>query len=250
MAENTGIEIKIVIPSAGRAETITTHHHFKNSIICVPEDEERAYRIHCPDTEIVVHPKIAGLGMKRQWILDKFGHTMMIDDDCKGFSRIYVTDAKKANVDRETAYEIIQWTGNMAHLAGMYLFGFSKWNNPMRCDGLQPIKMKGLVFGQCMGVLAGSGIKFHPHVKCNNDVYFSLMNAYRHRMAWIDERFAAKFDGYGNNNGGLSSYRSEEVEKADFDFLKRNFGDAVEIKRGTWASRLKKSFEKQVRLPF
>jgi len=227
------IDIKVVIPTAGRYDTITTHKVVDNCILCVPEEQEKFYRVSCPDTEIVTHPPLVGLGAKRNWIYEKFGHVFMLDDDCKGMRRMYSENKEQDKVDSKTAYDLIQFTGNMCHMAGLYVFTFNRYAQPKNYHGHSPIKLKGLVYGQAMGWLAGSKIKMRNDIKCNNDIYLSLMNAYKHRMIWQDERFTFDFYGYGGNKGGLASVRTEEVEKNDFLLLKEMFGDAVATKKGT-----------------
>jgi len=244
------IEIKVVIPSAERADIISTHQHIKNSIVVVPESEFERYTLSCPGTEIVKHPPLKGLGAKRNWILEKFGSVFMIDDDCKGMTRLYEDDSKRSKVDAETAYQLIQYTGNLCKMAGFFMFGFARWNNPMRCHGLNPLRMKGLAFGGGMGFIEGNHLKFSDKIKCNNDIFISLLNAYKHRGAWIDERFSLKYDGYGATKGGLAKHRTVEVEKQDFELLQKYFGDAVQKKKSTWASKVTKPFEKNIVLPF
>lgn len=243
-------DIKVVIPSAGRYETITGHNVIKNAIICVPANEYDRYKLMCSNNEVVAHPDMVGLAPKRNWICEKFGDVFMIDDDCKGMTRLYVTDSKEVKVDPETAYELIQFAGNMCALTGNYLFGFARWNNPMRCGGHEPILLKGTVFGQAFGLLKGSGMKFNENIKCNNDIYISLMNAYYHRTMWIDERFSFVYDSFGATKGGNSQFITQEVEWNDYATLKKLFGDAVTLKKPTWASKPKRPFEKQINLPY
>ena len=71
-----------VIPSAGRAETMTTHKLFREAFVCVPESQVQMYRKYID--RVVPHPDtVYGMGQKRQWILDNFDEDIifMADDD-------------------------------------------------------------------------------------------------------------------------------------------------------------------------
>lgn len=79
------VTVKIVIPTAGRAETITSHKYVSNCIICVPAKEKSKYQEHNPEAEYVTHPdSISGIALKRQWIYEKFKNVFMMDDDLTG----------------------------------------------------------------------------------------------------------------------------------------------------------------------
>ena len=227
------MEIKVIIPSYRRAGNVTTIKIVSPCIICVPESDLSAYREHYPDIEIVAHPdSIIGLAPKRQWIYDYFGDIFMLDDDISHARRLYLmSGTKKATeLTSEEAYEIIQWCGNTAHLAGCYLFGFNKAPNPIIYDPLRPIAVSGLVTGCAIGLLRGSRISYSAESIAVEDFWVAGLNAYYHRKAFIDLRFNFVQEETFKRPGGLGFYRTIDTERKDTLFLRRMFGETISIK--------------------
>jgi hypothetical protein len=152
------MEIKIVIPTYKRAGNITTLKAVSQAILCVTASEKSLYKDHHPDTEIVEHPdSIIGLPLKRQWIYEKFGDVLMVDDDITYVRRLYpASGTKRAGIlNPEEAWAIVQWAGNTAKLCGCYLFGFNKTPNPLIFNPFTPISLSGVVQGGAIGLLSG-----------------------------------------------------------------------------------------------
>ena len=86
------MEVKIVIPSHRRADRVKTLGVAPGAILCVPKAQEGAYRKHNPGAELSAHPDdVIGLAAKRNWICERFGDVMMLDDDLTRFSRLCST---------------------------------------------------------------------------------------------------------------------------------------------------------------
>lgn len=245
------IEIKVVIPSKGRANTITTHKHIANAIVCVAQSELKEYKKFHPDIEFSTHPdNVIGLGPKREWIRKKFGNVMMIDDDILGMNRLTAKKGERSRLDPETAYWIIQQCGNLAKLAGCYLFGFNTYVTPISYIGTQPFDSRGFVNGAAMGLLKGSDkIKFHPDIKVNHDIYITGLNAFFYRKAFIDNRYCITQDGIGNKVGGAASARTREAELNDLNILKKCFGTAIKESSPKDTS-VKHEFYKKLVIPY
>ena len=87
----------------------------------------------------------------------------MIDDDIDCISRLYVEKGENSKLDCDEAYDIVQYIGNCAKLAGAYLFGISKEVNPLSYNDHKPIELTGVLNGD-IGMLEGSKLFFHPKV--------------------------------------------------------------------------------------
>lgn len=247
------IKVKVVIPTHKRADTITTHLIVANAFICVAESQLPAYKERHPAEKYLVHPDtVVGLAAKRQWIYEKCGHVFMLDDDITGIQRLYEDEAKKVrDMGPETAYEIIQYAGNMCHMIGKYFFGFSKNPNPAMYRAMSPIKLSGYVNGCAFGLLAGSGLRWNPAVVAVEDYFISGMNAHKHRMAFIDHRFCFVQKDTFKGLGGLSEHRTTETEKEDTDLLIKFFGSAIEKKGlGNKLSKNKNEYGRIMKIPF
>lgn len=244
------VKIDIVIPSHKRADRVITTECISNAIICVPESQYAEYKQHNPNNEIVCHPDtIIGLTLKRQWIYENFPNVFMIDDDIKHINRLYVGKGEKSAIDKDEAYDIVQYIGNCAKLAGCYLFGLSKEGNPLTYNDLKPISLTGVLNGT-IGLLEGSGLDFHPKAVVSEDYWISALNAYEHRKCWIDNRFSVVGTKTFGNIGGCASYRTMEQEKADTLFLRQSFGTAIDLKKDTALAKRKHEFQRTLKIPF
>lgn len=244
------VKIDIVIPSMGRAERVLTKNCISHAKICVPESEAKLYAEFNPDLEIITHPdSLKGLTLKRQFIYEKFPNVFMIDDDIAHISRLYIEKGEEPKLDKDEAYDVIQYIGNCAKLAGCYLFGISKEVNPLTYTEMKPIELTGILNGD-IGLLEGSKLFFHELAKVSEDYWISAYNAYVHRYCWIDKRFAAKGKDTFGNTGGCASIRTKEQEKADTLFLRKMFGEAIKIKGDTDLSKRKHEFMRTLKIPF
>ena len=244
------VDIKIVVPSMGRADRILTKKIISNAILCVPESEEKKYREFNPECEIITHPdSIKGITLKRQFIYEKFPNVFMIDDDIKNIQRLYVERGEDPVLDADEAYDVIQYIGNCAKLAGCYMFGLSKEKNPLSYDEMNPIHLTGVVNGE-MGFLEGSNLFFHELAKVSEDYWISAYNAYVNRYCWIDMRFATFGVKTFGNTGGCSSIRTKNQEKEDTLFLRKMFGEAIKLKEDTKLSQRKHEYMRTLKIPF
>lgn len=239
------MEIKIVIPSAGRAKKIITTAYVNGCILCVPESEKEEYEKENSE-EVVCHPDtVVGLGAKRNWIYKTFGNVFMIDDDIYGLNRLY--RRRDIKVGPADAYHIIQNIGNVARLAGCYLFGFNKSYRPMMYSGLKPFQLTGFIPGAGIGLLEGSMLKFNSELKCNNDSYVCLLNAFFHRKCMIDMRYCCIANSICTNISGLSNVRTREQEAKDIQTLNSIFGSVVKLNDKKSAT---KKMNISLRIPF
>ena len=244
------VDIKIVIPSMGRAERVITKHCIKNAILCVPESEAKAYAEHNPGMEILTHPdSLKGLTLKRQFIYEHHPNSFQIDDDIKHINRLYVEKGEEPALNPDEAYDIIQYIGNCAKLAGCYLFGLSKEGNPLTYNEFKPIFLSGVLNGS-IGLLEGSKLYFHKNAVVSEDYWICALNAYVHRMCWIDNRFSIVGTSTFGNPGGCANYRTKHQEMEDTLFLRQCFGEVIKIKEDTMLAKRKHEFQRSLSLPF
>lgn len=241
-----GEKIKIVIPSAWRAKNVTTTRFFKDTILCVPQNQLEEYQYENPTTEVVAHPdNVIGMGNKRNWIMKHFGSVFMIDDATLGLLRVYQLNATTCKPDEAT--DIIYGAATLARLMGCYLFGFNRTPRPLGYKGLKPIALTGFVNGAAMGILSGGCLKFNPDIHCNNDMYISCLNAFHYRKAYLDNRYCIKQNSVAKNTGGLSSIRNAQRELEDIETMKKLFGPVIKVEK---RQRSAKEYNMLMQLPF
>ena len=234
----------------GRADRVITKGAITHGILCVPESEAKDYAEHNPGMEIVTHPDdLKGLTRKRQFILERFGSHYQMDDDAKCIKRVYIEGGEKESCDPDEAYDIIQYVGNCAKLAGCYYFGLGKEVNPLAYNEFKPIGLSGVINGSC-GFIEGSKLYYNPRAVLSEDYWMAGLNAYYYRMCWIDRRFAEVGMPYAGNTGGCGSYRTVDQEKEDTLFLRQVFGEAISVKEDTALAKRRFEFQRTMKIPF
>lgn len=214
-----------------------THQAIPIDAICVPESQKAAYVAANLGTKIVTHPdSVKGIGLKRQWIYDKWGDVFMVDDDLKSFVRTYLpkyrSRVKYSRMTPEEAYDAVHVLYQMAIQFNAYLFAFAITGDVRNYSPQKPFKFNVPVNGAAMGMRAGSKLFFHPESTAANDMFVSGLNAYFHRYAFVDTRFSFIQEATFAFPGGLSGIRSQGTEVEDKGFLERMFGNAIKVRGG------------------
>lgn len=246
------MEIAVVIPSHKRAGRVITHRAVTGAVVCVPESQAAEYARAQPELVLVTHPDtVVGLPAKRNWIYDHFGDVLQLDDDISEMRRVYTGAKESIRVPPDVARAIIEETGRAARAAGAYLWGFATNPNPVTYSAFRPIRLTGYVTGCATGLLRGSKLWYNSAIKCNEDYWISLLNAYHHRLIWKDTRFTFSQHDTFTATGGLAEFRDVDAERQDFELLQRCFGsEVVRLKKDTVLAKRKHPFQKAIKLPF
>ena len=225
------VEFHVVTPSYRRPTDVKAAYLVRGMKIVVRPEEEAVYRENYPDVELVVMDRgVTGLSNTRQWIYEHFGNVFMVDDDVVRVSRLYMIDKAPPELTPDEAYELIQYTGNMARAAGCYLFGFNPNPSSLIYNPFNPIRLSGYIPGYSLGLVKGSKLYFDPTFVSTDDYFISALNAYHHRMCWKDTRFCFEPKDNFEKAGGVAAYRTMDTEKQDTLNLARMFGDVVRLK--------------------
>jgi hypothetical protein len=235
-----------VIPSAGRASTMTTHKLFRISYVCVPESQAGEYKKYCDN--VIPHPDtIYGMGQKRQWILDNFNEEIifMADDDIEFL--IYmggeqgVTGGLRTKIkDPDHVWEVVLNTSTIAREIGTNLFGFNEISDIRKFDYMHPFSTRDRINGFAMGVIK-DGQRFDLRLVVKQDYDFFLMSLYWKRFIWRDDRYAFLAKHY-TNKGGLCAHRSVNKEIQCIKILQQKYGRHVvgTVKDKPWKVVIKK----------
>lgn len=245
------MELKIVIVSHKRADRVLTTRAVAGCALCVEESQAAEYARHNPGVELLVHPDaVVGLPAKRQWILDRYPDCFQLDDDLKEMRAVHRPAGQSSRLSPEEAREVILATAAAARAAGCYLFGFNQSANPTAYNGLKPIDLTGYVIEGWIGFLSGSKLFYPRDLRLGGDFWISALNAYHHRICWKDLRFAFVPANTFKNPGGQSEFRNMEREEESWHFLRKMFGEAIQLKPDTHLAKRKHQFQKVLRLPF
>ena len=223
--------MKIIIPSAGRAESMTTHSIFPDAEVCIPEKDVAAYR-KAGIRNITSHPNsLKGITPKRNWILRRFPDDIivMFDDDLtsvsKQFCRIGDQNSEK---DPSKVMTIVDRTVSLAAEAGAKLFGWCPTAATVKTySGFLPFCFNGYINGCAMGFMPGHGLSFDEEITSKGDYDICLLNAMVNRYMFRDMRYAFSQTSTFAATGGCALVRSKQTEIDDVKILKRKWGDAV-----------------------
>jgi len=218
--------IKIVIVSAGRAQSVLTN--VNNAILCVPENEKKEYKKY-NDYDIITHPKLKNLAAKRNFILNKYKSVFMLDDDLVTFERVY--QSKEQVLNKDETYKRIQELYYQSLSVNAKLFGFSEDPSPIHYNPYKPFMMKGISGGGAYGIIDGGKLYFTEKTTACDSHWITLLNTYYNRYSLIDTRFCFRPKDTFKGNGGQSMKRTLESEKRDTLFLRKMFGNSVILKQ-------------------
>lgn len=224
----------IVIPSADRADAVLTK--ISGAILYVPESQAADYAHHNPGVQIETHPDTAhrNLAAKRQAIYTRWGNVFMADDDIAFVSRLHLPgNNRETHLSPTEIADLIARTAHTARAAGCYLWGFNSSPNAKHYYPHKPISLTAYINASAFGLHPSAALYFTERTTAAESHWINLLNAYAHRKAWVDTRFA--FAQAPNSTffrpGGQTKHRTTETELADTLFLRRMFGQAVQVKR-------------------
>lgn len=228
--------VQIVVPSHKRADIVTVTELLppETLILYVAESQAADYAKHNPGVRIETHPdSVLGLPRKRNLIYERWPNVMMIDDDAVVMDHFehVVGEGRCWIQDPWEVYTLIQRLAQQARDLGVYLFGFSRYNDIRSFHSHRPFAMAGFVRGTPLGMLEGSGLTFNPRITAADDYWVSGMNAHIHRWCLVDLRYSIHSDGQAFiRRGGTSTYRNMSTEKRDNELLRQAFGDCIRLK--------------------
>lgn len=221
-------DIKIVILSRGRYNTIKTHKLFPEWIeVVVPDNEIELYKEKISNPLIPIPHELEGLGKVRNWCLDNFKEEtlIMVDDD---IDRCYCLTEKHArNIsDKEELVQIIINTAIMAKEIGTHCFGFSQ-TDIRKYKGYEPFTLNSWV-GCVIGVI-GRDYRFRND-KYKVDIDFCMQNLLIDRITFVDNRYYF-IQNRDNNTGGNSIFRNQEEYNKSVESLKEKWGRFLKISK-------------------
>lgn len=198
-------------------------------IVLVAKNEEQDYKNI--GQEVITHDNLISLSKIRQYAYNKFGDVFFVDDDITGVSKLYQTaQSNLAPIEIET---LINNTYRQAKDIGADLYGFNNDKCPTHYNQHKPFMLKGYINGCAFGINKNKNLYFSDRTTACESHWINLLNAYYNRICFIDKRFhfAQKPDSTFTLEGGQAGRRTLESEKEDTLFLRKMFGESVQLKR-------------------
>ena len=229
------MSLPIVIPSHMRHDKVFAKKLVLNPIICVAESQADLYRQYNPDCEIVTHPDdVIGLIPKRNWMAKHFGELFMIDDDVHAVKNLVVEKGEPGVIrDPERVTEIINSLYELACMLDVHLFGFTSRISPVMYDESGFYSLSKMITGCSYGVRYNKNVWWNEEIKLKEDFWISCYMKYKERRILTDLRYNFSQKSTFVNAGGLAAFRNQEEERRSILFIKKNFGDSIQLKGAT-----------------
>ena len=229
------MSLPIVIPSHKRHDKVFAKKLVLNPIICVAESQADLYRQFNPECEIVTHPDdVIGLIPKRNWMAKHFGELFMIDDDVHAVKNLVVEKGEPGVIrDPEKVTEIINSLYEIACMLDVHLFGFTSRISPVMYDESGFYSLSKMITGCSYGVRYNKNVWWNEEIKLKEDFWISCYMKYKERRILTDLRYNFSQKSTFVNAGGLAAFRNQEEERRSILFIKKNFGDSIQLKGAT-----------------
>lgn len=229
------MSLPIVIPSHKRHDKVFAKKLVLNPIICVAESQADLYRQFNPECEIVTHPDdVIGLIPKRNWMAKHFGELFMIDDDVHAVKNLVVEKGEPGVIrDPDKVTEIINSLYELACMLDVHLFGFTSRISPVMYDESGFYSLSKMITGCSYGVRYNKNVWWNEEIKLKEDFWISCYMKYKERRILTDLRYNFSQKSTFVNAGGLAAFRNQEEERRSILFIKKNFGDSIQLKGAT-----------------
>lgn len=181
-------------------------------------------------SEIVEIPHdLRGMPRIRNWVLDRFEEEalFMLDDDLAALEERTHETVRVIQEPAEVE-QIIDNTYICAKDAGARVFGFGVDHKVFHFRANLPFLLN-VWTDQGWGII-GKDLRFDEHQTVKEDIDLCLLSLLRHRIVWIDNRYAWRGVKRGNV-GGLSTYRTIERDRQDAEYLQHKWGRYLRLTR-------------------
>lgn len=239
----TDDDIKFLIITNGRSDTISSHKLFPFATIVCPEEQMKDYE-HCGLPMVGTPNDLKGIGYVRNWCLMKFASTkviIMIDDDITEVNRV---DSIHKTIYKDPAdvYALIYQTAQCAYDAGAPVFSWNQQQGDTRkYQPNEPFSLNKWC-GTIIGVidLDGKGHRMFCNNKCKADIDYCLQSLLDERITWVDNRISF-ICGRDKNKGGTQKFKTQEMVDAEIAYLKDKWGDLISFKpnKGNYSASMK-----------
>ena len=227
--------LKIVIPSHKRHDRVFAKKIVKDPIICVAESQADIYKRYNPECEIVSHPDdIIGLIPKRNRMAKHFGDLFMLDDDVHVCKSLFIEKGESGVIRApEKVTYIIESLYELACMLDVHLFGFTSRISPVMYDETGFYSLSKMITGCSYGVRYNKNVWWNEELKLKEDFWISCYMKYKERRILTDLRYNFSQKNTFINAGGLSAFRNQEEERRSIMFIKKSFGESIQLKGET-----------------
>ena len=135
--------------------------------------------------------------------------------------------------DKDRITNIIQSLFEMASMMDVHLFGFTSRISPVMYDESAFLSLSKMITGCSYGVIYNKNTWWNEEIRLKEDFWISCYIKYKERKILTDLRYNFEQKSTFVNAGGLASIRNQEEERKSILFIKKNFGDSIQLKSAT-----------------
>ena len=204
-------------------------------IICVAKSQEAIYNEYNPDCEIVCHPDdVVGLIPKRNWMAKHFGELFMFDDDVHVCKSLVVEKGESAVIrDPVKITGIVNNLYELACMLDVHVFGFTSRVTPVMYDETAYLSLQHMITGCAYGVRYNKNVWWNEELRLKEDFWISCYMKFKERKILTDIRYNFAQKNTFINSGGLAGIRNQEEERKSILFIRKNFGNCINLKGQT-----------------
>lgn len=232
------LRINYVVPSWGRAKTITTLSLLSKTRALVSEDQVEDYKrfTGLGDDRFIVCPREFqghGKGIAQNWMLDNcwedYDAVLSIDDDITRFrfhDKVDGENTEGTTLTEQQVYEYLENACEVAYEWGCGMFGISINHDPMVYDEFKPFRTLAYIDGGVVGFVRDDGLRYDTELTVKEDVDYFLQSVARyHKALRFEKLFVNK--GAFTNEGGCQDIRTDALEQKQFKMMQKKWGSNV-----------------------
>ena len=232
--------MKIIIPSEGRADTISSHKFFPSAFVAVQRDKIEEYRA-AGIPNLIATEGSSKAAKVNELCADNPRETLFFfDDDIVAFS-FYMQGLARLSwgprIPTGRLLALLDACEQCAKDVGAYLFGFNQSSNTIDCPEYYCFQTVGFMSGHCFGLRPGHGLSMNTKITGKNDFWLSALNLVKHRVMWQDRRVFVHTRRIFSNRGGLSAARTSLTEEQDLAALQKAFGKLISVGKSYGGTR-------------
>lgn len=245
------MKIKYIVPTVGRADSITTMDYITQAVALVSPEDYPRYRDAHPnwgeERFLIAPPGVQGNGKSRalNWMLDTqwddCDAIIHMDDDIHWYAA-HMGDETARRLKEEEVYELFE---NFCRLA--YEWGCGMWGLSINIDRLSyaeflPFSLHGYIDGGTVGYVRNDGIRYDEELTIKEDVDYFLQSLEKYHKALRINKYRIYKESF-TNHGGCQFFRNPENEKKQFKRMQEKWGSDIirpNKPRGNNESKIKK----------
>ena len=118
----------------------------------------------------------------------------------------------------------------MACMLDINLFGFTSRTTPVMYDEFQWFSLANMITGCSYGVRKSKNAWWNEELKLKEDFWISCYMKYKERRILTDLRYSFSQKGTFVSGGGLAAIRNQEEERRSILFIRKSFGESIQLK--------------------